>query len=98
MEYFGGSSSSKKSEDFHFTKKDIRIMAGAQPRTSCRSLFKQLEISPVPCLYILSLLNFISSNVEFFEQIHLYKILISIIFIDQIPTYLIFKKYILCWH
>jgi hypothetical protein len=37
-------------------------MAGAQPRTLCRSLFKQLEILPVPCQYIFSLMNFIISN------------------------------------
>ena len=27
-------------------------MAGAQPRTSCRSLYKQLEFLYVPCQYI----------------------------------------------
>ena len=32
-------------------KKYVRIMAGAQPRASCRSLFKQLEILPVPYQY-----------------------------------------------
>jgi hypothetical protein len=42
-------------------------MAGAQPRTSCRSLFKQLEILPVPCQYTLSLMNFIVSNQENFQ-------------------------------
>ena len=45
----------------------VRIMAGAQPRTSCKSLFKQLEVLPVSCLYILSLRNFIISNVEIFQ-------------------------------
>jgi len=42
-------------------------MAGAQLRTSCRSLFKQLEILPVPCQYILSLMNFIINNQENFQ-------------------------------
>ena len=42
-------------------------MAGAQPRTSCRSLFKQLEILPVPFQYILSLMNFIINNLEIFQ-------------------------------
>jgi len=37
-------------------------MAGAQPRTPCRSIFKQLEILPVPWQYILSLMNFIVNN------------------------------------
>jgi hypothetical protein len=45
-------------------KKIIRIMAGAQPRISCRSLLQQLEILPVPCQYVLPLMNFIISNKE----------------------------------
>ena len=44
-----------------------RIMAGAQHRTSCKRLFKQLEILPVSCQYILSLRNFIISNQEIFQ-------------------------------
>ena len=42
-------------------------MAGAQPRISCRSLFKQLEILLVPCQYILSIMNFIINNQEIFH-------------------------------
>jgi len=41
-------------------------MAGAQPRTSCRSLFKQLDILPALCQYILSLKYFIIHNQETF--------------------------------
>jgi len=43
-------------------------------------------------------MNFSISNQKKI-QIHLYTILqqgINIIFIDQLPNYLIFKKYILC--
>ena len=47
-------------------KKSIRVMAGTQPRTSCSSLFKQVEILHVPCQYILSLINFIINNQENF--------------------------------
>jgi hypothetical protein len=36
-------------------------------KTSCRSLFKQLEILPVPCQYILSLMNFIVNNEKKFQ-------------------------------
>jgi hypothetical protein len=39
-------------------------MVGAHPRTSCRSLFKKLEILPVPCQYIFSLMNFLVDNKE----------------------------------
>jgi len=48
-------------------KKFMRIMAGAQPRTSCRCLFKQLDILPVPCQYILSLMNFIINKQEIIQ-------------------------------
>jgi hypothetical protein len=33
--------------DIHFTQVIIRIMAGAKPRTSFKSLFKKSEILPV---------------------------------------------------
>ena len=39
---------------FSLQKKEIiRIMAGAQLRNSCASLFQQLEILPVPCQYMI---------------------------------------------
>jgi hypothetical protein len=48
-----------------YKKRTVRIVAGAQPRTSCRGIFKQFEILPVPCQYIHSLMNFR----EIFKQI-----------------------------
>ena len=63
--FWGTYSNSRKI--FTLQKKIVRIMAGAQPRTSCRSLFKQLEILTVPCQYILSLENLIINNQEFFQ-------------------------------
>ena len=59
--------SSNSGKIFTLRKKIIGIMAGAQPRTSCRSLLKQLEILPVPCQYILSLMNFIINNQKVFQ-------------------------------
>ena len=56
---------------FTLQKKILRIMAGAEIRTSYRSLFKQLEILPVPCQHTLSLMSFNINNQEIF-QIHLY--------------------------
>ena len=44
----------KMGKIFSLDKKIIRNMAGAQPRSSCRNLFEQLEILPVPGQYILS--------------------------------------------
>jgi len=37
-------------------------MLGARPRASCRGLFKKLEILPVPCQYILSVMLFMIDN------------------------------------
>ena len=42
-------------------------MAGAQPKTSCRILFKKLEILPVPCQYIFLLMKFITNKQEIFK-------------------------------
>jgi hypothetical protein len=58
------------------------------------SLFKKLQILPVPCQHIFSIMNFPVSNEEHFE-IHLYAVLIkgiSSIFTDKIPTFHVFRK------
>ena len=47
---WGNSSYSRKI--FSLQKRIIRIMMGAHHRTSCRKLFKKLEILTVPSLYI----------------------------------------------
>jgi len=54
--------SSYSGKIFTVQKKTVTIVADAQPRTSCRSLFQQLEILPVPCQLILSLMNFTINN------------------------------------
>ena len=63
--FWGYSSNSGK--NFILQKKIIRIMAGEQPRSSSRSLLKQLEILPLPHQYILSLMSFIINNKENFK-------------------------------
>jgi hypothetical protein len=42
-------------------------MVGAHPRTSCRRLFKKLEILTVPSHYICSLMSFFIGNQENFQ-------------------------------
>jgi hypothetical protein len=42
-------------------------MSGAEPRASCRGVFKKLEMLPVPCQYILSLMLFIIHNSNNFQ-------------------------------
>jgi hypothetical protein len=68
---------------------------GAQPRTPCISLFKKLEIIPIPCQYVFSLMNFILNNQEQFQtnsSIHSTDTTISTTCNDQMPIYLVFKK------
>jgi len=48
-------------------QKRVIIMYGAEPRASCRGLFRKLEILPVPCQYILSLMLFIIDNPNNFQ-------------------------------
>jgi hypothetical protein len=48
---FWGDNSSNSWKISTLQKKIIITMAGARPRTSGRSIFKQLEILPVPCQY-----------------------------------------------
>jgi hypothetical protein len=76
-------------------------LAGAKPRNSRRSLFKKLEVLPLPCEYIFSLMNFIVNNQERFQtnsakhnvntghKDHLYR---------PIANLSCFQKYILFWH
>jgi len=49
--YFFWDNSSNSWKISTLQKKIIITMAGARPRTSGRSIFKQLEILPVPCQY-----------------------------------------------
>lgn len=51
---------------FSLQKKTVRLV-GSHPRTSCRRLFKQLQIQPVLCQHILSLLHFTVNNLESFH-------------------------------
>jgi hypothetical protein len=64
---FGGDSSNSQ-KICALQKKIVRSVADVKPWTSCRSLSKQLEILPVPCQYILSLMKCIISNQENFQM------------------------------
>jgi len=43
-------------------KRVVRVMSGVGPRSSCRSLFRKLNILHIACPYILSLMSFIVDN------------------------------------
>jgi hypothetical protein len=62
--FWGQSTNSKKL--FTLQKRAVRIITGHGNRTSCRGLFKQLEILPLKSQYIFSILLFVSKNRNLF--------------------------------
>jgi hypothetical protein len=58
---FGGNSLNSKMI-FTLQKRTVRIIAGVKPRNSCRNLFMRLEMLPLPCEYIFTLMNFVVNN------------------------------------
>jgi hypothetical protein len=70
MEYgiiFWGDSVESK-QIFQKQKRIIRIMTGSTSRISCRTLFKKLQILTLTSQYILSLMRFLSSNLEIYKS------------------------------
>lgn len=53
---------------FKLQKRAIRLISGVAPRESCRPLFKQLNILPLPALYIYKVLLFARKNPHYFEH------------------------------
>jgi hypothetical protein len=70
--FWGNSSSSRKI--FTLQRKIFRIMVGAHRRTPCRGLFKKLEILPVPCQYIFSLMIFVYNQEKFQTNLSVHSI------------------------
>jgi hypothetical protein len=63
--FWGNSCDCKKV--FTLQKKTVKIIEGRKAQTPCRALFKKLQILPLPCEYIFSLLNFVINNLENFQ-------------------------------
>jgi hypothetical protein len=61
-------SSTNISRVFKLQKKVIRITSGVGSRDSCRGLFRKLDILPLPCEYILSLMLFVIDNQSNFRS------------------------------
>lgn len=51
---------------FRFQKKAVRTIAGVSKYTTCRNIFKELNLLTVPCIYILEVLLFVKQNVDKF--------------------------------
>jgi hypothetical protein len=79
---------------FTLQKRTVTIVAGVKSRNSFRNLFMRLEILPLPCKYIFTLMNLVVNNQELF-QTQQYTVLtlgIRTIFTDLLPTFHVFKK------
>ena len=63
--FWGHSVESKRI--FQRQKRVIRIMTGSTSRISCRTLFQKLQILTLTSQYILSLMRFLSSNLEIYK-------------------------------
>lgn len=53
---------------FRLQKRAIRIISNIPFNASCRPHFKRLEILPLPCLYIYSILIFLNLNQSMFDK------------------------------
>jgi hypothetical protein len=63
--FWGNSPNSKMI--FTLQKRNVRIIVGVKSRNSCRHLFMKLEILPLPCEYIFTLMSFVVNNQELFQ-------------------------------
>jgi hypothetical protein len=62
---FGGNFPNSKMI-FPLQQRTVTVIAGVKSRNSCRNIFMRLEILPLPCKYIFTLMNFVVNNQERF--------------------------------
>jgi hypothetical protein len=58
---------------FRLQKKVIRLISKAGPHACCRNFFRELNILPLPCLYISEIVFCVKSNMEkmkYNEEVH----------------------------
>jgi hypothetical protein len=63
-----GGNSHHSDRIFKIQKRIIRIITNTGGRVSCRQLYKQLQILPLPSQYIFSLLVFVNKNRRLFQS------------------------------
>ena len=64
--FWGGDSQS--AEVFKLQKKVVRSICNVKRKTSCRELFRTLNILPVPCVYIMEMVYYIKVNNKVLKQ------------------------------
>ena len=65
--FWGGIGCEQIKRVFRIQKKAIRIMVGINSRTSCREIFKELNILTLPLLYILEVTRYIRKYCQYLE-------------------------------
>lgn len=65
---FWGSYKSNLQKIFKIQKHAIRIITNSPRKSSCRNLFKELNILPVPCILIFHCLLYVRKNITLFQR------------------------------
>jgi hypothetical protein len=68
IEFWGRAADYQMYRIFKLQKRAIRLLSGVPPRTSCRDLFVQLNILPLPALYIYQVLMFLKKQPQYFSH------------------------------
>jgi hypothetical protein len=68
MAYAFGEVMGKLKIIFNYKKKVMRLISNVGRDTSCRILFKTLNILPLPCMYIMEIVYYIKMNISGIEQ------------------------------
>ena len=72
---WGGAGGELTSKILQIQKRVIRLIAGVNPRTPCRQLFKELNILTIVSLYILEVISYLRRHRQFVElnsNVHTY--------------------------
>jgi hypothetical protein len=82
-------------KDVDFTQANCFNCGQCRTCGLCRQLVGKSEVLPVSCQCMFSLMKLIVNNQEIFQTHSLYMVLVqrmSIIFIDQMPSFHVFRK------
>jgi hypothetical protein len=71
---------------FTLQRRIVRIIAGVKCWNLCRNLFMRLEMLPLSCEYIFTLINFVVNNQERFQTQQFTLLILGIQTTHQLPT------------
>jgi hypothetical protein len=65
--FLGGTGGETNTRIFRIQKRVVRLMVGVSSKTSCRQLFKEMDILTLASLYILEVTCFIRKHCQYLE-------------------------------